>query len=776
MSAAAAGATPVSDPVAYQPGVPGLATITNGYSAAPWNLTQAGAVYPAAGSGTDGVSPYPSGTVGAPGPLAGYCGPGGNAQAATASPARMPSGTTLPLSPAYFPHIVRNLDGSLTGYFDYRPKDADEAIVVARSRDNGTSWVYEGQALEQNQGYCPNADINDDGEGHPNVLTVGLRSFLYTLQRPAGDNNGVGLLVHQLNPIAGFLGDPLFGVPASEQVGVDPDAFAARRVTVPASGGTAVDIPLTEPVGSGPEQLVAGPFVDLTRTPHASAADVITCTGVGSSALTGCTAGNSPLNVSPHDLLEQVIATSADTATVPAGPNTTTGDGGLGTLNVTPTNPNNLNLAILNANAPNRVYVDGVPVYCSQSNAFPTTKIENCTTGPKGSALSVAVGDPILSDPIVPATAQQTSGLVAPDGIVGQLPTYPGAPRGATIVMYTEKVLNYFVVGYTGGKSKFAANMSIPYTNFPNTSSASLGTGPSYTVSMGDKTTDTIVSETCSGLTTTATGGTLTGCNGGTVGDAIDKNTYLGAPGAATVDGPRLAQLDEGSVTNAQKLLKNNEDLTVLRVAYTWNGIQFSDAGLANGGVISGASNGAADYSDINNPAATGSPDNLNAYATPGTPDATEMRFVGAAGTLLPNRDGSIGLFLSGAWAADGDSDAYNQIFYTTSRDGEHWSIPTSVVSTDYTFSASVAAQMGSPLAISGYYSGRAYDPTVLKNRDGSLTMLFAGYRLPKPVETVGMTVGTDPSALYTVGADDPALYRNILKVTLEPQRGPSGP
>jgi hypothetical protein len=77
-------------------------------------------------------------------------------------------------------------------------------------------------------------------------------------------------------------------------------------------------------------------------------------------------------------------------------------------------------------------------------------------------------------------------------------------------------------------------------------------------------------------------------------------------------------------------------------------------------------------------------------------------------------------------------------------------------------------------LGISAYYSGRAYDPSVVENRNGSLTMVFAGYRLPKPVETAGTTVGTNPAAPYTVGATDPALYRNILTVTLTSPPGHS--
>ncbi len=189
-------------------------------------------------------------------------------------------------------------------------------------------------------------------------------------------------------------------------------------------------------------------------------------------------------------------------------------------------------------------------------------------------------------------------------------------------------------------------------------------------------------------------------------------------------------------------------------------------------GIISGNGTEGANYDDINNPASTVSPSNLNAYGNPGTPDATEMRFVGSGGSIITNADGSYGLFLSGAWAADGDSDAFNQIFYSSSTDGQHWSVPVSVVSTDYTFAASVAqdnalaSNSDQPLGISAYYSGRAYGPSVWQNADGTLSMVFAGYRLPKPITTVGTVLGTG-SSQYTVGATDPALYRNILTVTL---------
>src|SRR5581483_4410560 len=126
----------------------------------------------------------------------------------TESPVSQPAGEDLPFSPYYFPYVVRNADGSLTGYFDWWPKDADEAIVTARSTDGGQTWTAEGEALEQNPGYCPSADTNDDGEGHPFVADLGGGSSLYTLQRAVGDYAGTNLLVNPINPAAS---NPLAG-------------------------------------------------------------------------------------------------------------------------------------------------------------------------------------------------------------------------------------------------------------------------------------------------------------------------------------------------------------------------------------------------------------------------------------------------------------------------------------------------------------------------------------------------------------------------------------
>ncbi len=456
------------------------------------------------------------------------------------------------------------------------------------------------------------------------------------------------------------------------------------------------------------------------------------------------------------------------------------------------------------------MYLDGKAIYCVQSNAFPTTKIENCTVS-GSTALPFAIGDPDTSDPIIPgaqpglAAAQQTTGLVAPDGIVGVLPSYPGMPAGNTAVLYTEKVLNYYVAGETTASSSTAFSAIsgginfFPGSSYPQDLPATISPSSPVTVYLGDNTlaglatpVDVFVPVTCTGVTSGAVVSgqptqTLTGCTAPTSlpgtsyapGDKFASNSFIGAPGAAMVDGNKLALTGEGSASNAQKLFKNNEDLTALRVAYTSDGINFSTAGLANGGVISGASNntsGTGSYSDISNPAVQNSPSNLNAYATPGTTDADEMRFVGSAGSIITNPDGSYGLFLSGAWAGDGDSDAFNQIFYSTSTDGENWSEPVSVISTDYTFSASIAQDTASgnqPIGISAYYEGRAYGPSVVQNPDGSLTMVFAGYRFPKSISTAGSVLGTG-SPTWTVGPNDLTMYRNILTTTLRSSTSPA--
>jgi hypothetical protein len=786
-------AAQASGNMTYTPETPGVDTVANGpwtlsqgdpSSGAPYNHslptytpggtpTQSGgypnlAVYPAAGSPAG--TPYASGVAGTPGPVDAYCSSGG-ASPESGTQAAEPSGSTLPMSPYYFPFVTQTpgdpAQGHLTGYFDYRPKDTEEEVVVANSTDGGKSWTFQGKALEQNpENYCPTGDTNDNGQGHAFVMTVGTKTSLYTVNRPTGDNLGVGLLVHSVNPLAA---NPVAGLPAVESVGTDPDTFASGAASLAATGGASATLAVvtpgqTVPIGSsaGAEAVGPGQFEDLS-VPSPSAS-VITCTGTAGRSLSGCTTANSGgLSVAAGDPLVQVLGDAAAAVTIPQGPNTPAETGGVSLALNTALG------AIANANVPGRFYVDGATVYCVNINGSNTT-LENCTTTQVG-GVTVRAGDPVTSDPILPSDtgqaggAQQTSGLIAPDGIVGTIPSsiaYPGAPTGSTVIIYGEKILNYYIEGtVTTAVSLPASTIALT----PSTSTSEPLSSGANTIYLGSTASGTPQTVSC----TSFASNTFSGCSGGT--GTVAAGNDVGGPGAAIASSSTLGAIGEGSA-KPKTLFKNNEDLTVLRAAYTNDGLTFTDLGP-----ISGTDPG----QDINNPAGQSYPSTIN--VAQGATDNPELRFVGTRGTIISNPDGSIGMFDSGAWESDGDSDAFDQIFYTSSTDGVHWTPPVVIESTDYTFSArqkqdvALADGQDDPLAVGAYFAGRAYSPTVVQNPDGTLTMVFSGYSTPKPIPVVGNVLGDGQgdAPTWTVEADDPALYRSILTVTLLPSTPGAG-
>lgn len=116
------------------------------------------------------------------------------------------SGLTSPMQPYYFPFIVTQ-GSELQGYFDWRPKDINEAIVAAHSTDGGQSWQFQQMALVltqalpvNQQSSNPDASLADDGFGHPTVIQIGNTPFLYTLDRSADAVDRLGLVVTQLSP------------------------------------------------------------------------------------------------------------------------------------------------------------------------------------------------------------------------------------------------------------------------------------------------------------------------------------------------------------------------------------------------------------------------------------------------------------------------------------------------------------------------------------------------------------------------------------------------
>jgi hypothetical protein len=147
-------------------------------------------------------------------PSAGYCING----------VPQPNPGTERMAPYYFPFVTGS-GKKLNGFFDYRPRNSNEAMVAASSTDGGQTWQFVQEVLELNKGICPASDnvdlASEAGLGHPYSMKVNGNTFLYNLDRRAGQVDASGLVVHQLVPQAGA---PLNPLPAT----VD---FAAPRTT-----------------------------------------------------------------------------------------------------------------------------------------------------------------------------------------------------------------------------------------------------------------------------------------------------------------------------------------------------------------------------------------------------------------------------------------------------------------------------------------------------------------------------------------------------------------
>jgi len=135
------------------------------------------------------------------------------------------------MQPYYFPFVRRRGD-VLEGFFDYRPRNEEEATVSAISTDWGVTWTFTGKALALNP-FCPadptdpdnlkvivngvatpyGADPNsagDNGLGHSFVLGVNGRTHIYHLNRANNHIDFDQLVVHRLHRESEA---PLFGLP-----------------------------------------------------------------------------------------------------------------------------------------------------------------------------------------------------------------------------------------------------------------------------------------------------------------------------------------------------------------------------------------------------------------------------------------------------------------------------------------------------------------------------------------------------------------------------------
>jgi hypothetical protein len=723
------------------------------------------------GSATN-PAPYLTGFAGTPGPLAGYCASGGP-NPETGAVERQPIGSVLPMSPYYFPFVMRNPDDPsvLTGFFDYRPKDSQEAIVVANSFDGGNTWHYVDEKLELNSNVCPDGIQNDNGQGHPWVTDVGGTYYLYTLNRVSGDSLGQGLLVYPLNwtPSKQYpWGDPIKELPTAEPVDGGPNPDNAQTGGSPPGYANGV----TEPGITTASKAIVVPNYQENQS--------------GVSIEVASTANFSNLKGGPGG---QLFDVSTETAY------------------------SNLKDSTLPA------------IHCYEKTT--ATEFTHCVAvdaaGQTGNqSVSVGVGDHLVAPPEVPDTAKVTdpasegtttgTGLQAPDGIIGTVPEsslptkLPNGtlrseiPSGATVVIYGEKLLNYYQPAILAAKATIptSGGTSIAVSSFGYT-----GTGPQSFASLTDNTQPTttaskfpapvtisigytsatpkqnttaeeegIATVTCTGAVIKSGVDELTGCTAGMSGvpagaTSVGAKTEsdVGAPGACVTPSAILALTGEGS-TKPKTLFKNNEDYTVVRAAWTTDGLTFHDLGIVNG---------------VNNPEYVGNAGDSTEIGQTGT---DQLRFVASRGTIVSTPQAET-MFMSGADCQDGDSDSFQQIFYSNSSNGIEWSQPVPLITNDPSFLASAlqnafaAEGVDNPLEVSAYYSGRTYDPNVIQNSNGGLTMVFSGYRTAKPLPATGTAakaIGDNPDFQFTPTLGDPALYRNILTVPISvKEQGPEG-
>ena len=134
---------------------------------------------------------------------------------------------TSVMQPYYFP-FVQGDGTNLQGYFDWRPKDINEAIVAANSTDGGQTWQFQQMVLVltravpiNQKSTDPDTNLADDGFGHPAVLRIvsaqpiptpsplegmaaptpiSATTFLYTLDRSVDAMHKLGLVVSPLSP------------------------------------------------------------------------------------------------------------------------------------------------------------------------------------------------------------------------------------------------------------------------------------------------------------------------------------------------------------------------------------------------------------------------------------------------------------------------------------------------------------------------------------------------------------------------------------------------
>ncbi len=704
---------------------PVQATIAGG----PWTLAQGGSS--TSGGAYDGPTPY--------------CTPGNSAGGTELV---NPTSTVNTFNPYYFPFVVGS-GQSVKGYFDYRPKNINEAVVAATSTNAGQSWTFE-QMVEQLTTECPNSDLNtansggnDDGEGHPSIISFGGMTWLYTLDRRTPHTDSDGLIVHNilprgtnaLNPLP--LNSPLMQPPASNIIaGWNFDNLTGTQLTPAPSTNQSTGTVAAKALG------MTNSYTYSTTPPTVGS---VNGSNVTKTTLSSDPSGTAAGNIGPNN----------NEAWRVVGVGGTSGVAGAG---------NGWNLAAppCTQGAEFDVNTTGFHYIIFQYDWYTTNQgvrdlqalytTDGSTWTPVG-PIQVSGGGSAFNNQItINFHALGITGVENNPNFGVRLvsvydPDFIGSPAyfipGGGNVCSASATGTYTAAGLASNNQPVVYNNNSGNWRFDEVNV--LGTANNT----DPVTSDPIVNTT--GLVNPD--GLL----------AVVPNTYpiqvlyISKTLNSDYVPPTSYPICPASIPNGNF----NDDVEVVRIATTTNFVNFTD------------------ITPFNTPAYSNTGPNapiqmVNGLSDPSTTSYSGIRWVSGNGTLIKLSNGNWGLFFGGGNCLDGDSDAFHAIMYAESNGSDltNWTVLNGInnpIASIATVSNVSDPQSGQQVTIPSstplvcqvaactnntlpWFSGRIYAPQAIVTSTGTVSLVFAGYN-------AGFQLGGSSRDLSN--------YRNIGQVNL---------
>jgi hypothetical protein len=659
-----------------------------------------------------------------------------------------PSSSVNTFNPYYFPFVVGS-GQNVKGYFDYRPKNINEAVVAATSTNAGQTWTFQ-QMVEQLTTECPNSDANtansggnDDGEGHPSIISFGGMTWLYTLDRRTPHADSDGLIVHNILPRGANALNPL---------------------------------PLNSPLMQPPAaNVIAGwNFNSLTGTQLAPAPSTNTSSGSVSAKSLGMT-NNYTYSTTPSTV-GSVDGSNVTKTTLSSDPS------GTATHNIGPNN--NEAWRVVGAGGTSGVVGAGNGWNLS---APPCTQGAEFDVDTTGYHYIVFQYDWYTTNQGV----RDLQALYTTDGSTWT-PVGPIQVSGGGSVFNNQITIDFHALGITGVENNQHFGVRLVSVYDPDY----IGT-PAYSIPVGGN----VCSAGATGTYTAASLGSnnqpvvynnnsgnwrfdevnVLGTTNST--NPITSDPIVNTTGLVNPDGllavvpntypiqvlyisktlnsdyvpPTSYPVCPASIPNGNF----NDDVEVVRIATTTNFVNFTDITPLNTPAFP-------------TPSANTPIQMVNGLSDPSTTSYSGIRWVSGNGTLIKLSNGNWGLFFGGGNCLDGDSDAFHAIMYAESKGSDltNWTVINGInnpIASIATVSNVTDPQSGQTVTIPSstpvvcqvaactnntlpWFSGRVYAPQAIVTSTGTVSLIYAGY-------DAGFQLGGSSRDLSS--------YRNIGQVDL---------